>query len=338
MVSKANRKIREDRIEKMVAKLKIDDVQPKTIRQHARLLKKLYEIIHSRPWTYNTFSWLKDISDIEDAIKKDPKWKAVNTRKAVFIALAFITRYLNPTEFKTTQEYYSKQASEIERKRKGKKMYNLTPAMYLEDCLTWPQVLELKNAADEAGGVWKVIYHLYTDMPPRRVQDFARMKIGKLGRGRTYISKLPSDANYLLLNARGTPTKMVFKKYKGKALASRGVQVFPVPKSLQKVLKTYIADEDKETGDYLFTDADNATDRHDTKFGKMVIGTFLKLRGIDGSGITHKFGVNHLRHAYASYHIPRIDSEAEGEEIAKKMATSLATLRREYIFRDLRCF
>lgn len=77
-----------------------------------------------------------------------------------------------------------------------------------------------------------VVLSLYTDLPPRRNQDYLKMKVANLKDEPT----LPTDYNYLIVDKK-VPVKFVFNVYK--TAKQYGKQTLLIPESLAKVLSLY---------------------------------------------------------------------------------------------------
>jgi hypothetical protein len=77
-----------------------------------------------------------------------------------------------------------------------------------------------------------VVLSLYTDLPPRRNQDYLKMKVANLKDEDT----LPTDFNYLIVEKK-VPVKFVFNVYK--TAKQYGKQTLAIPESLAKVLSLY---------------------------------------------------------------------------------------------------
>jgi hypothetical protein len=77
-----------------------------------------------------------------------------------------------------------------------------------------------------------VVLSLYTDLPPRRNQDYLKMKVANIKDEDT----LPTDYNYLIVDKK-VPVKFVFNIYK--TAKTYGKQTLLIPESLAKVLSLY---------------------------------------------------------------------------------------------------
>ena len=77
-----------------------------------------------------------------------------------------------------------------------------------------------------------VVLSLYTDIPPRRNQDYLLMKVVSIKEEQT----LPTDSNYLIIDKK-VPSKFIFNVYK--TAKTYGSQSIPIPENLAKVLTLY---------------------------------------------------------------------------------------------------
>jgi integrase len=156
-------------------------------------------------------------------------------------------------------------------------------------------VKTIENLRDRA------VIGVYTLIPPRRVKDFALMKIGKgLDPGLDFNYLDLSDGSFQF-NAFKT-----FKKY--------GIQSFKIPKELLKILKDYVRGYNLSDGAFLFP---NRNGDAYTSFSGVVSKTFLKYYG-------KALSPNLLRHSFVTdfLNTPNI-SMGERRAVALAMGHSL---------------
>lgn len=80
------------------------------------------------------------------------------------------------------------------------------------------------------------VLSLYTDIPPRRNQDYLLMKTLRLKKGES-VPELDKDSNWLIVENK-VPKKMVFNKYK--TSKKYGESTLDVPSDLASVLAMYL--------------------------------------------------------------------------------------------------
>ena len=138
----------------------------------------------------------------------------------------------------------------------------------------------------------KTIYSVYTLQPPRRLEDFAAMKITT--ENDPQILKTKKNNNFLILD-NNTPSQFVYNKYK--TYKSFGQQVFDIDKDLSDILKQYIKHYKLKENDYLFGLKTDSTRRNsESNFSKIVSSIFTKTYSSPIS-ITNKW----VRVSFATY-------------------------------------
>lgn len=320
---------------------KYKTVSEKTVNARIRTIKRIYKQIYSKEFNCDNWDWLKNKRKVENGIKSIKSWKSATSITQAYSTIAFWLRYLGE-EYQELQKYYSNVGTQRDQERQAKKGKNKMPGNYKEDYIRYDDLLALNPKAEKSDIRTKLIYNLFVKIAPRRSQDYSRMIIGQMRK--TNIKTGSKNINYLILNTKGVPVKLFIQRYKGKAQESNGDYERKLSPGLSNVFAEYIKKNKKNVGEFLFFNSKKKPEemtekqltKQDQKFGKLVSGAFLKLRGLDGSGIKNKFGINHARHSYASWLIPYIENEDEGKKIATDMGSSLNTLRREYVYVELR--
>jgi hypothetical protein len=123
----------------------------------------------------------------------------------------------------------------------------------------------------------KLIYALYTFIPPRRL-EYANMQIiNKSG-------KMNNHTNYLVIY-RNKPVKVIFQDYKTNR--TFGKQEYEISEELSKIIKKYIYKNKLKSGDKLL--------QYNDKYLSEVIGKiFYKIYG-------EKINLNYIRKSYATH-------------------------------------
>lgn len=80
--------------------------------------------------------------------------------------------------------------------------------------LTWTEIKLLEPSVRKMSPKKYLIYLLYTAIPPRRVMDFALMKIFRYDNDSPALQSVPKTDNFLLINQNGLPTHFSICKYK----------------------------------------------------------------------------------------------------------------------------
>ena len=227
--------------------------------------------------------------------------------------------------YKATYNYWREKMLEAKKERDGKPIHEKTERQE-ENWLTWEEVQkkkeELQKAVDEFVGAKHittaqydkllhfVVLSLYTDIAPRRNQDFLDMYVIK-----KYTKDHDGDKNYYDL----THNKFIFNKYK--TAKKWGQQMVDVPAELQTTLAKFIKHHPlakQKTKEYkLLVKQDGSNLNSVNAITRMLNRIFGK-----------KVGSSMLRHAYLSSKYG--EASKEMEEDARDMGHSL-TQQKEYI-------
>ena len=267
-------------------------------------IKTLTILNDKKPFKNLTF-----LKNTDDIMKKIATY-AESTKKTI---LASITSILalekEKAGYKKVYKFYHDKMMEKAKTQKAEE----TPVAnekQTENWLTWEEVLKKRNDLKEAcdGFVNEktlspaqfntllsyVILSLYSEVPPRRNQDYLNMDVYKALK-KDKLDELSKDKNYLIV-LKGVPTEFIFNVYK--TSKTYGQQKVAIPPALRDVLSTYIkrvGSKAKQTP-LLKTPKANAITRILNKvFGK-------------------KVGSSMLRHIYLSskYDISEMKEDATG--------------------------
>ena len=147
----------------------------------------------------------------------------------------------------------------------------------------------------------KVIYALYTYIPPRRL-EYSNMII------KTDYVNLDKSHNYIIVE-NNIPIKFIFNNYKTNKVF--GVQIYDIEKKIQELIIKDIFENKKKIDDYLFNYKSN-------NFGKKITNIFKMIYNADIS-------VRWLRISYTSNIRQYNLTNNELKIISEKMAHSIVT-------------
>lgn len=171
----------------------------------------------------------------------------------------------------------------------------------------------------------KALVSLYTEIPPRRVKDYALMKVifkADKNANAKYIRDLDRDFNYLIVDNKGVPEELIFYNYKTKSVF--GKQTAKVKGALADALKGYIdyeqEENDLETSEFLFVNKKNKG--YGSSFSTFISDTFEIVVG-------KRVSANLLRHSYITYILKKHLNANKKKEIAIQMAHS-TTMQGQY--------
>ena len=174
--------------------------------------------------------------------------------------------------------------------------------------LEWNKILALENKVKQKGNLEdKIIYYLYTKMPPRRL-EYSSLII------KDSEDELNDNENYIVVN--DNDMKIILNNYK----TSKKYGKYIID-NLSDVLKNSILDliksKNKGDGDYLFTNSKNKN-YNQNQFSNRINRLFLKVN-------KKKVGLNILRHSFISNLYRSNPSNKKKIEIASFMSHDVRT-------------
>ena len=260
--------------------------------------------------------------------------KGVNNSIAQpFSALAAILRNLEGYEVE--QEIYSKLAKKYKADAKEDSDENKLSPEQQKNYLIWDVITDrINKKKDEMSEKERAVIAVYTTRSPRRLGDYALMKIRRLPAKFVNIKEEYEDLietldkifNWLIVND-GVPYEFVYNIYKtsGKYKQQR-YTIYDMKKELKtelvEALSEYINDKDNkiQTGKFLFTQ--NKGQPCNKTFSTYLADTFAKY-------VKKRTSVNLLRHAYIANFLDLRPTNAQKLKLAKEMAHSIK-LQSEY--------
>jgi hypothetical protein len=283
-------------------------------------IQTLYSLHGKTPFT--NLSWLKNTADVEQKLSQF----APSTQKGYIAAIVSVLSLVkDKSAFKKTyQHYYQKMmdGSKTEDKPDGK------TKKQEENWLSWEEVQKKKHELHEEVVKWVeskhispsqydtllryVVLSLYTEIPPRRNQDFMDMYAVK-----KYSDDLPKDKNYL--DSIASPKTFVFNKYK--TAKTYGQQKVELPAELTQALTWFLRHHPLRTNkvkEFKLLVA------HDGSALNSVNAITRLLNKIFGK----KVGSSLLRHIYITNKYG--DVKQEQEEDAKAMGNSVREQQSTY--------
>jgi len=268
-----------------------------TLKQYQYSLKKL-DINN-----LNVIDFEKTIEIIEG------KNKNIGTQKVYLSAILWYmtsNKIIDAPVDKYRQRIYNIR-KEIELKTEKNKLTGKQKDNYIE----WDELKKIKdqlgsdleesNYKDSSKHKLYIILSLYMDLPPRRREDYSKMRFYK----RKPLN-LNNKDNYLIINKKAG--YIIFNIYK--TSNHYGQQKIALPTKLLNKLKTYVSTENIEMGSYLFKSESSET-----------FGNFLNYQM---KKITNKnISPNIFRHSYVSSLNENKLNMTKRKQISKKMAHSV---------------
>lgn len=283
-------------------------------------LQTLFKLNGSKP--FNNLAWTKKYDTVQGIINTYAESTQGNQYMVLCSALSTVK---DKATYKGAYEHWKAQMMDARKEREAKPIHEKSEKQE-ENWLTWEEVNKKKSELKEECSSFLSNKHitpaqfetlqqylllsLYTDIQPRRNQDYLEMYVvKKLGK------EYPKDRNYYDMATH----RFVFNKYK--TAKKYNEQVEAVPTELQEVLKAYLS-------------------QHPLAKGK--VKEFKLLVKADGSGLNtvnsitrilnrifrKKVGSSMLRHIYLSGKYGDTIKEMEKDGVAMAHGPSV---QREYI-------
>jgi hypothetical protein len=206
-------------------------------------IKSLYTLNGKKP--FKNLSFLKNMESIEEVIKT----YAESTQRALLATLSSVlSMFKDKTGFKKVySHYYEKMMEKVKEGRVApeSKEANQKTEKEKKNWVEWSEVDAKKKELEENikdfsskksldGSQYDkllqyVILSLYTDIPPRRNQDYLSLYLVK-----SWNEKLPSDRNYLDMSAK----RLIFNVYK--TSKKYGKQEQEIPDSLWNAVQSFL--------------------------------------------------------------------------------------------------
>ena len=255
--------------------------------------------------------WLYEVPKIVAFINKT--WDNDKTRKAYFASSAAVLRdYDSSTQARKAQETYNKPMKKLLEKITDEYKQNIKNDKEDATWVDWTEIIEARKQITDPTD--KVIYTLYTDIPPRHSLDYSKLKV--MRGDASQLDSVDKKYNYVLLSSGGAVKKIVLFNYKNSD--KKGRYDIKMTTQLKKTIESYIKEKNIKDGDNLFEDTNI------TAWTRTLQKIFKKYTG-------KPMSVNALRKSYATHFIgPSKVSQADVDDIADQMGTSPDLLRTVY--------
>jgi integrase len=295
----------------------MDGVKEKLLEKYSAgtaglYLTKLRILNDNEPFT--SFSFLKDhfkqirlMGDIEN----------LNTRKSYLTAVVGVLDVLNVAAYNKINNNYKKALNDFKTNTYNKVNANEKTETQKDNWIEWSEVMAkqkiLKEQADKVTPEQvkqnnshaidaldrNVILSLYTELPPRRNNEYYLMRLGSGN----------EDSNWY------DGKKFTFNVFKTARV--RGVETVDVPPALEKILDDYIKVMNLRPGDYLLF--------HDDVNRKTPARMTRALNAIFGK----KIGASMLRHIWTSHLLGNVLPiiKANAEAMGHSVGTDLAYVK-----------
>ena len=222
------------------------------------------------------------------------------TFKTYLIPIVKLLSYTDSAKYNKLYRYYGSYMINSNNKYENERNDNYISEENVKKIITDFSNETLLNNVEKLDDINdKLIYALYTFIPPRRL-EYANLYIINKSK------KINNKDNYLVIY-RNNPVKVIFQNYKTNR--TFGKQEYDIPDELGKIIKKYIYKNKLKSGDKLLP--------YNEKYLSEVIGKiFYKV-------YNNKINLNWIRKSYATYINDMKISNNQKELLAEQMGHSL---------------
>jgi integrase len=203
-------------------------------------IKSLYALNKKKP--FKNINFLKKTDDIDSVISE----YAESTQRGLLATItSVLSLYKDKSGYKKLyQHYHDKMMQRVEDKREEEKEGGVKSKKQTENWLSWDTIQSRKNElkgglvpdkkrsvdTDEYDKLLQyVVLALYTEVQPRRNQDYLDMYIVK-----KWNDKMPTDKNYLDIAGK----RFIYNVYK--TSKKYGTQIVEIPPALSETLQLFL--------------------------------------------------------------------------------------------------
>ena len=306
-----------DECEKIIQEMtNLHSISRDTAKKYYDDVRLLHKKIYDKVLDCKDFTWLKNIKLITDFITNKQNYSKINTQKMIIVSILQVLRTVDKEQKILSEEQLntlSKLGTNIDQNFQQKVKDNKVqkPEQYLK----WNDILKLKDKIKKND---RLLYSL-TTLFPRRNKDYRKMKVVFDDNVDEYRGK---PFNYVVVS--GNKMEFVFNQYKEGAKKVYGVQIYPVPDNLKRILRGFL---DQYDNDELLFKNNLGKEYSQGLFSKLIQDMFEKYTG-------KRVGFNTLRHSFFTNYINnKQPSENELSEKAKELGTS-ADEARKYRYKE----
>ena len=309
------------------------NLQKKTIEINLKNIGIIYKILNDEKFDYENINWLAN--NPKNICKKiishyKEKGSSIKTMSNIIASASSVLKGLNQSKYDEAIGVYGKVSVDIQNII-NKQLDTGELSEKQKNWFNWTEIKELEQYVDEnAEPLDYGLYHIYTDIAPRRILDYVLMRVATEDQEKG----LSKDFNWLIIDKYLEPVKMIINKYKSpaqkkwaKELKTDGSYTTFLPPKLIDSLDEYTVNAGIKPGDYLFNN--KGKPYTESQFSKLV-SDMLDLF------TDNKMTLNSLRHAYVSYYLPKAKNQKERKKIAFDMGTSVDTMLSNYDKFELR--
>lgn len=196
---------------------KYGEIKLKSLNDYMRNIKLVYKYMTGKEFDCNNFEFSRDIATVKKAIEEMPRERKsksgkTDTEQATktkrFTAFASILERLDGFHNETLEYKKLQDASQkvVDKNRGANKM----STRETDNWMTWGEVLQFRD--DNWDDEDRLLYSLYTCMPPRRL-EYGKLLLAR-HKSLPDAQKLDRKYNYIVTNKNNNPTYIILNSYK----------------------------------------------------------------------------------------------------------------------------
>jgi len=264
------------------------------------------------------FQFVNNTDEIINAVNQ--KYNKLSSKSSIYRSFAAITGRI--CELEIPYKIFSNLNFSLKNIELKNIEENTLSEIQKKSWLSWDKILELTPAIDVMSIGDQLLYAIYTEICPRRVEDYYLLAIYIETTPMLILDSIPSDGNYLIVDASNVPIAMSISIYK--TSKTYGSYRFFLEKNskLFNLFQSYIS-HGPAHGDFLFSTRDLQS-IGETSFSKK-IGDLFEKATLQIFGNKLRITANILRHSFISNIFEKnlYKTVAQRKKLALEMGHSL---------------
>lgn len=286
-------------------------IERKTLEGYIRAIERIYKGMSGENFDCSDFTWLNNHESVSNYIENLKV--EIGTKRNYFNAIYSVLRRLEGYSHLTTvyNKMKTKYGDMVDENR-GK---NKLTEKEMKNILPWTTIVNYNNKkwTEEA----RLLFKLYTAMPPRRLKDYSLLKYIK-GKSVPAVQKMDKQFNYIVVNKNKNPIALIINNYKTKKRYGTFIVDLNKPdlkphfrfSEIRKAIKDFARATDINSGELVFPNSQGGIYRDFTVWVHYLF-----------KGTGKKIGVNLLRHSFISNFLGKNPNASDNT--VKKMAQAM---------------
>jgi len=288
------------------------NVERDTLRKYVEAIGRIYNGMNDDNFDCKDFGFLRNTMAVINYIEKRKFRGQLNsdgTKRNYYNAIRSILGRLKG--YDTVNEVYQKMLNSYTEKVDKARGDNRMNEKESKNYIPWNDIVKYNDPSWTDEG--KLLFKLYTAIPPRRIKDYSLMKYVK-GKSVPVVKEMDKDYNYIVLNNNKNPIALVFNNYKTKKVYGQFVIDLTLRdgkphfrySEIKKAIKQAYISTNAQSGELVFPSANGRVIRDFTR-----TWLYYLFRGT-----RKQIGANDLRHSFLTY-LHRANSEMSDNTIRK---------------------